>query len=331
MLVPTLIVTPFLIVLLVFLAYIFAVPRDDEPLGSLSTCTDSTACDLLELVYPLQTDVNKFASLSKGKTHFFLKGKADGKRIVLVHGINATGNIFPHAIDALVNRNFLVLSYDLYGMGYSDSPAARYDSETYTTQLKELLDHVGWSKTIVLGNSLGGGISTEFANQYPEMVEKLVLIAPAGLKHSLPAIGKVFAIPILGETLFYLIGRRFLSQRSKKHLKGLIPDPYKSHMVAMQNLNFKHNQGFARCYFKTIQFGPIQNRDSIFQSVASQFGSRVLCIWGRGDTTTDFQVEGARFRKYMPNAQFVELEGRHTIFGERADDVTDIIKEFCAS
>ncbi|KAJ3012026.1 UNVERIFIED_CONTAM: hypothetical protein HDU68_001409 [Siphonaria sp. JEL0065] len=326
-LIPTLLFLS--IIFLLLLAHILVVPSNTEQLGSLSTCTDSTSTDLLEQVYPLHEDIDFFAPLSHGKTHYFIKGKEDGKRVVLVHGINVTGNVFPQAIEALVKRNFRVLSFDLYGMGYSDSPAAKYDSEMYTTQLRELLDHVGWGNVIVMGFSLGGGISTEFADRYPERVEKLVLIAPAGLKHSLPAVGKVFAIPVLGETLFYLVGRKVLSQRAKKHLNGLIPEPYRSHFVATQNLNFKHNPGFTRCYFKTVQFGPIQNRDATFQRVGNKFGSRVLCVWGRGDTTTDFKEEGSRFKKYMPDAKFVEMEGRHTILGERPDDVTELVREFC--
>ncbi|KAJ3063693.1 hypothetical protein HDU98_000501 [Podochytrium sp. JEL0797] len=332
--------------------YYLIVPHDKENLHGLLSVTDSAGLDLLNLFYP-RGDNHEMVKLSQGRTHYFLRGPVDGRRIVMVHGINVTGNVFPQFIDELVRQGYRVLSYDLYGMGYSSAPGLKYDSATYTTQLKDLLDHVQWEKPLLLGFSLGGGIATEFALKFPESVDKLVLVAPAGLKHRLPVVSKLFVVPFLGEILFYLLGRRFLSERGKKHLTGYIPEPYKvcncggcnfcsvhvidrpleypqTHFIATQNLNFKLNPGFARCYFKTIQNGPIQNRDAVFVKVGTAFGNRVMCVWGREDTTCDFEVEGQRFQECMPDARFVALDGRHTIMGEKPKEVVDAISAFVA-
>ncbi|KAJ3140101.1 hypothetical protein HK100_010478 [Physocladia obscura] len=318
------------------LVYVLVVPADNGSLGSLGTQTDSTAAEALDIAYPLG-ERDRFANLSRGPTHYFLSGNPEGKKLVFVHGINLTGNVFPHFIEALTAENFLVLAYDLYGMGYSDSPGvglifakgADYDHETYTTQLLELLDHVEWTDAVViLGFSLGGGISTHFADKYPTRVEKLILVAPAGLKHSIPPAGRIFYIPFFGALIFYLIGMHILSQRSKKHLQGAIPEPYKSHFVATQNLNFRHNPGFPRCYIKTVKNGPIRGRDQVFKRVGVEFGDRVLCFWGESDMTCVFGVEGTRFREYMPNAMFETMQGRHTILGEKPNKIAHRITSF---
>ncbi|KAJ3293490.1 hypothetical protein HDU79_000282 [Rhizoclosmatium sp. JEL0117] len=314
-------------VLTFFLAYLVVVPNDTDSLGSLSSVTDSTGCAMLEQFYP-QDDDHHRVKLSQGKTHYFFKGPVDGKRIVFIHGINVTAYVFPQTLQALVDQGFRVLAYDILGMGYTDAPGVKYDSDTYTAQLKDLLDHIGWEKSVICGHSLGGGIATEFADRYPERVEKLVLVAPGGLKHGLPVVAKLFAVPFVGETMFYLGGRALLSQRAKKHLQGFIAPPYNVHMYNTQLLNFKHNPGFARCYFKTVQHGPIQNRDATFKRVGKAFGDRVLCIWAKGDTTCDFKVEGARFQEYMPDANFVALEGRHTVLGEQPIECVQLISQF---
>ncbi|ORY52662.1 alpha/beta-hydrolase [Rhizoclosmatium globosum] len=284
-------------VLTFFLAYLVVVPNDTDSLGSLSSVTDSTGCAMLEQFYP-QDDDHHRVKLSQGKTHYFFKGPVDGKRIVFIHGINVTAYVFPQTLQALVDQGFRVLAYDLLGMGYTDAPGVKYDSDTYTAQLKDLLDHIGWEKSVICGHSLGGGIATEFADRYPN--ENYVLFG----------------------------GRALLSQRAKKHLQGFIAPPYNVHMYNTQLLNFKHNPGFARCYFKTVQHGPIQNRDATFKRVGKAFGDRVLCIWAKGDTTCDFKVEGARFQEYMPDANFVALEGRHTVLGEQPIECVQLISQF---
>ncbi|KAJ3203878.1 hypothetical protein HDU83_009963 [Entophlyctis luteolus] len=213
---------------LVGLLHFLFVPSETVDLGSLSQVTDSVGTELLETYYPIRDGQDHIFKTSMSTTHYFMTGRNDGRKIVLVHGINVTGNAFPEFIERLTALGFLVLSYDLYGMGYSGSPGTKYDEESYTLQLVELLKHVGWSEpVVVLGFSLGGGIATCFADKYPEYVEKLVLIAPAGLKHNMPMLARIFDVPYVGETLFYLLGMQVLVERGKKHLKGSIPEPYK--------------------------------------------------------------------------------------------------------
>lgn len=91
-------------------------------------------------------------------------------------------------------HNLRILGFDLYGRGYSASPGVPYSTSLYVSQLKELLDGVGWmsssvsssdnemtAKVNVLGFSMGGGIAVAFVEKYGKWVEKVVLMAPSGL------------------------------------------------------------------------------------------------------------------------------------------------------
>ncbi|KAJ3197606.1 hypothetical protein HDU82_001419, partial [Entophlyctis luteolus] len=51
----------------------------------------------------------------------------------------------------------------------------------YVEQLRALLDFLGWDKPIVMGNSMGGGIAASFADAFPDRVDALVLLCPAGM------------------------------------------------------------------------------------------------------------------------------------------------------
>ncbi|KAI8619498.1 Alpha/Beta hydrolase protein [Chytriomyces sp. MP71] len=316
-----------LVLVLLFLWHYLVVPTDSFSLGSLSTATNAAQRELVSRVYPAPAK-ESMASLSQGITHFFIRGPKHGKRLVLVHGISVTGDIFPQVIQQLNDKGFLVLSYDLYGHGHSDSPGIPYTAEAFAIQLRDILDHVNWPRAILLGFSLGGVIALQFADVYPARVDKLVLVAPAGLKKAIPAAGRVFEIPTIGEMLFYTLGKRVLTARSRKHEKGLLVEPFKSQFVAHQQLNINVNPGFLRTYYKVIRYGPIRFMESLYESVAAKFGGRVLCIWGRQDTTAPFEAESTAFRALMPEAKFLAFEGRHTVLAERSD-VIDCIDKFC--
>jgi len=81
---------------------------------------------------------------------------------------------------------------DLWGRGYSDSPAdLEHDSRLYASQILLAITSspLSWTGTSsgspsgfsLLGYSLGGGIAASFASYFPAMVNSLILVAPAGL------------------------------------------------------------------------------------------------------------------------------------------------------
>ncbi|KAJ3197706.1 hypothetical protein HDU67_003667, partial [Dinochytrium kinnereticum] len=123
------------------------------------------------------------ADLTHGKTHYTLLGPPTGPKLVLIHGLMACWAAMPTFVSSLVSKGYQILLYDTYGRGYSAAPGVTYDHRLYVTQLRELLDFVGWGgeRVSLLGYSLGGGIATAFAGEFGERVERVVLVAPAGL------------------------------------------------------------------------------------------------------------------------------------------------------
>lgn len=86
----------------------------------------------------------------------------------------------------LVAKGCRVILFDLFGRGYSDGVGdLPYDSRLYTTQILLAITSspIAWTPDgfSIIGYSLGGGISVDFAASFPEMVKGMVLLAPAGL------------------------------------------------------------------------------------------------------------------------------------------------------
>lgn len=73
---------------------------------------------------------------------------------------------------------------DLYGHGYSDAPEdVIYDVDLFLQQMIELLHALELSETpfILVGHSMGGLISANFATRHPELIRQLILVCPAGI------------------------------------------------------------------------------------------------------------------------------------------------------
>ena len=100
----------------------------------------------------------------------------DGKNgITLTHSLAMDRRFWQPVVERLA-RVVPVLTYDCRGHGQSDKPQGPYTVELGARDLTELLDHVGWSRALVAGASMGGCITLAFAAAYPARTSALGLI-----------------------------------------------------------------------------------------------------------------------------------------------------------
>jgi len=83
-------------------------------------------------------------------------------------------------IDSL-SRRYTVIAPDLLGHGLSDKPRADYSVGGYANGMRDLLTVLGIDRATVVGHSFGGGVAMQFAYQFPERTERLVLVGSGGL------------------------------------------------------------------------------------------------------------------------------------------------------
>jgi pimeloyl-ACP methyl ester carboxylesterase len=119
-----------------------------------------------------------------------------GPAVVAVHGLTANHTCWASLADALAPDVRLV-AYDLRGRGESDKPATGYSLATHGEDLAGLLDHLGLSRPVVIGHSLGAHIALRFAVTRPRRVARLILVdggldvRPEVLDSLAPAIGRL--------------------------------------------------------------------------------------------------------------------------------------------
>lgn len=102
-------------------------------------------------------------------------GTQPAGKLVLIHSLALDRSIWNGVLDRL-HDSVDVLTYDCRGHGRSSRVASPFTAELFARDLAELLDHVGWPRTVVAGCSMGGCVAQAFAGLYPERIEGLGLI-----------------------------------------------------------------------------------------------------------------------------------------------------------
>jgi pimeloyl-ACP methyl ester carboxylesterase len=127
----------------------------------------------------------------------------DGPTLLLLHGIGDSSRTWLHVFSALA-EHFTVIAPDLLGHGGSDKPRADYAAAAYACGMRDLLTVLDVDRATVVGHSLGGGVAMQFAYQFPERCERLVLVSTGGIARAVHPIlrwaaapGAELALPLL--------------------------------------------------------------------------------------------------------------------------------------
>ena len=129
----------------------------------------------------------KFITIDGNKIRYLEYGKGD-ENIVLIHGLGASAERWEFVIPEF-SKHYRVVVPDLIGFGHSDKPLVDYTTEFFTDFISSFLNKLKIKKKKMIGSSLGGQITVDYASQNLDSVENLVLVSPSGImKHSTPAL-----------------------------------------------------------------------------------------------------------------------------------------------
>src|SRR5437763_3523987 len=123
-----------------------------------------------------------------------------GPLLVLIHGITSNSATWDRVLPRLARR-YTVLAPDLLGHGGSDKLRGDYSVGAHANIVRDLLDTLGHSSASFIGHSLGGGVALQLAYQYPERVERLVLVAPGGFGREVTILLRAASVPGSGPVL----------------------------------------------------------------------------------------------------------------------------------
>jgi pimeloyl-ACP methyl ester carboxylesterase len=119
--------------------------------------------------------------------HNFVRGERDMSTTptIALHGLNGSRLLYQDLASVIdgYHKSLPLITMDFFGHGLSSCPDEKYNLDFFVEQIVVLLVHLGIGQDApvnIIGFSLGGAVAVGFAAKYPERVDKLVLISPAG-------------------------------------------------------------------------------------------------------------------------------------------------------
>jgi pimeloyl-ACP methyl ester carboxylesterase len=122
------------------------------------------------------------------------RSAGSGPVIVLVHGMAGSSATWRFVMPALAER-FTVVAPDLVGHGASEKPRGDYSLGAFASGVRDLLLALGHDRATLVGQSFGGGVAMQFAYQFPERCERLVLVSSGGLGAEVNMLLRLLALP----------------------------------------------------------------------------------------------------------------------------------------
>jgi pimeloyl-ACP methyl ester carboxylesterase len=117
-----------------------------------------------------------------------------GPVVLLIHGITSSADAWREVVPALASR-YTVVAPDLLGHGGSAKPRGDYSLGAYASGLRDLMAALGHERATVVGHSMGGGIAMQLAYQFPERVERMVLVSSGGLGKEVGLVLRAATLP----------------------------------------------------------------------------------------------------------------------------------------
>lgn len=271
-----------------------------------------------------------YIQLEKGVVHYELAGNEELKdkpevpTVVLVHGFSSPLYVFDPTTKYLQEKKFRVLRFDLFGRGFSDRlEDSDYGLDLYVEQIRHLLLALNISTPVhIVGLSMGGAVVTHFTNKYPEMVNKVALIAPLFHTPERPEVALV-KTPGLGE----LLGKVVLVPRFINGVSETVYDPNSFPNWSEKFSPQTEYKGFSLALVQTARYLAGKS----FRNAYTELGKSdkpLLLIWGENDQVLPFS-DSDLVRQALPNSDFHRIEqAGHLPHYEQPAQVNPLLANF---
>ncbi|EXJ96097.1 hypothetical protein A1O1_01223 [Capronia coronata CBS 617.96] len=303
-------------------------------------------------------------------------GPEDGRKVLLVHGISTPAISLGGVAHGLVDHGCRVMLFDLFGRGYSDNPVdLPQDARLFTTQILLALasSPLSWTgkdsgKFSLMGYSLGGGISAAFTSYFPDLVDSLVLVAPAGLirpAHISRTSRIIYSEGIIPEPILQRLIRRRLRQPlatpanagDSKGQKGDATEAVHAEVNLESNSQAALSKirphvtveaavldqltvhpGFVPAYVSSMRYGPVRSQHDRWRIIGDRLSrqnqekgtqKKVLIVCGATDPIIiRWELEEDATEVLSGNVEFVVLDARHDVPITKPDQIVEHLVDF---
>ncbi|CUH79027.1 alpha/beta fold hydrolase [Tropicibacter naphthalenivorans] len=269
-----------------------------------------------------KTAPGRFAELSEGRTHYQWFGPESGPVVVCVHGLTTPSFVWLGLVSDLTRKGYRVLTYDLYGRGYSDAPRGQQSPGFFAEQLRALLSDQNLHEDITLiGYSMGGAIATSVAAEEHHRLSRLILVAPAGMGHTLGRMATwATEWPIVGDWAFHMAFPR--AHRAAVLAERTLPSTVQN--IGDQQISELRRKGFVRSVLSSLRGTLRRDMQSAHRTLAAA-QLPVTAIWGRDDRTIPLRAMGTLTQWNRDVRHIVIDDAGHGLPYTHTDQITRLL------
>jgi pimeloyl-ACP methyl ester carboxylesterase len=254
-----------------------------------------------------------------------------GPVVVLVHGMAGSSATWRSVMPALA-EHFTVVAPDLVGHGDSEKPRGDYSLGAFASGVRDLLLALGHDRATLVGQSLGGGVVMQFAYQFPDRCERLVLVSSGGLGEEVSVLLRLLTLPG-AELVLPLACTNWVHDAGQRvagwlgHL-GLHPNPHLTEIWESYGslADAETRTAFLHTLRSVVDIAGqrVSAADRLYLAAAAP----TLIVWGDRDSIIPVE-QGRSTHAAIPGSRLEIFEGTgHFPHCERPDRFVDVLVEF---
>lgn len=266
----------------------------------------------------------QFLAVDGALVHYLAAG--DGEPVILIHGFGASSFSWRHNLAALA-RHRRVYALDLPGFGYSSRSSDRqYSLRQMAHTLRRFLGHLGVARASLVGNSIGGAVALQLAHDFPESVDKLVLVGAFTARLGpLPFVNLPLGRSLALLLLHYAAGSE---HRLATLIRGLYGDP---DQVTPETVAGYFRPFCVKGSAAAIWAMLASPWDGDLPEQSGAIAVPTLLVWGDRDPIAPL-AEGRRLERALPRARLVVFPGAgHAPAEEQPAEFNHLVNDFLSA
>jgi pimeloyl-ACP methyl ester carboxylesterase len=238
---------------------------------------------------------SEYVMLPEGRVHYYEAEPpvtGGGIPLVLVHGIGDRGESWAPMLERLKRAGFHVYAPDLLGSGRSPKPAdSDYSIATEEKFVVDFIQALGLQRPNIGGWSMGGYVTLKLALDHPELVDRVVVYDPVGIRFT----------PDYPTTVFQLNDEAAVARL------GLLLEPKSKPLPAFVQRDVVR-------YYATQQWvvdremADIVSANDVLDARLGGFTRPLLILWGSDDKLLPLEL-GRKMHAMDPRSELDIAEG----------------------
>jgi pimeloyl-ACP methyl ester carboxylesterase len=281
--------------------------------------------DFAEVIH--HPDHSHFVEVDGLRVHYQEFGDANHPTLLLIHGYTASTYVWQTTAPMFAARGFHVVAVDLIGFGFSSKPSwFDYSIVSQARVIERFMNRLGIGRATLVGSSYGGAVAATVALDYPEFVEKLVLVDSVindePKNHPILRLARIRGI---GEIIspFLVDSKTFM----KKRMHGTLA-PVNHHLITRDRIDSVIRPLHAADgHNSVLQTGRNWDANRI-EADAYLINQPTLIVWGENDTVIPMR-NGEKLYDSILNSRLVVFKDcGHVPQEEKSDDFVRVVTEF---